>query len=120
MRTENSNTPADEIEHEPEEIKSERDRVGNQLSGSGAEQDTLQVYNLVKQYKKPDPNPSADNLNTSTRADRPLNDIDGKKVKKEGKKAVRGTSFGVKAGECFSLLGVNGAGKTSTFNCLVG
>jgi ATP-binding cassette subfamily A (ABC1) protein 3 len=26
----------------------------------------------------------------------------------------------VKSGECFSLLGINGAGKTSTFNCLVG
>ena len=33
---------------------------------------------------------------------------------------MKGTSFGVKTGECFSLLGVNGAGKTSTFNCLVG
>ena len=28
--------------------------------------------------------------------------------------------FGVKKGECFGLLGVNGAGKSSTFNCLVG
>ena len=42
----------------------------------------------------------------------------GKDLK--GNKAVKGTSFGVKPGECFSLLGVNGAGKTSTFNCLVG
>ena len=33
---------------------------------------------------------------------------------------MRGTSFGVKKGECFGLLGVNGAGKSSTFNCLVG
>ena len=91
--------------------------------------DTLQVYNLVKQYNKPDPNPDTDTLNTSTRADRPLGEIDqgaedgeqrDKKTKKEGKKAVRGTSFGVKSGECFSLLGINGAGKTSTFNCLVG
>ena len=37
-----------------------------------------------------------------------------------GFNAVKGTSFGVKRGEVFSLLGVNGAGKTSTFNCLVG
>ena len=91
--------------------------------------DTLQVYNLVKQYSKPDPNPETDTLNTSTRADRPLGEIDqgvedvdqpDKQTKKGGKKAVRGTSFGVKSGECFSLLGINGAGKTSTFNCLVG
>lgn len=34
--------------------------------------------------------------------------------------AVKGTSFGVKRGEVFSLLGVNGAGKSSTFDCLVG
>ena len=33
---------------------------------------------------------------------------------------VKGTSFAVKTGEVFSLLGVNGAGKTSTFECLVG
>ena len=33
---------------------------------------------------------------------------------------MKGTSFGVKKGECFGLLGVNGAGKSSTFNCLVG
>ena len=52
-------------------------------------------------------------------------DDNPKEKKKSGKgpkgnKAVKGTSFGVKSGECFSLLGVNGAGKTSTFNCLVG
>ena len=33
---------------------------------------------------------------------------------------MRGISFGVKQGEVFSLLGVNGAGKTSTFRCMVG
>ena len=39
---------------------------------------------------------------------------------KIGFNAVKGISFGVKRGEVFSLLGVNGAGKSSTFNCLVG
>ncbi|XP_045131522.1 phospholipid-transporting ATPase ABCA3-like [Portunus trituberculatus] len=35
-------------------------------------------------------------------------------------RAVRGISFHVDRGECFGLLGVNGAGKTSTFKMLTG
>lgn len=35
-------------------------------------------------------------------------------------KAVKDLSFGVYPGECFGLLGVNGAGKTSTFRVLTG
>jgi ABC-type multidrug transport system ATPase subunit len=34
--------------------------------------------------------------------------------------AITGVSFGVSKGEVFTLLGVNGAGKSSTFKCLVG
>ncbi|CAG9539480.1 unnamed protein product [Cercopithifilaria johnstoni] len=34
--------------------------------------------------------------------------------------AVRNLTFGVERGECFGLLGVNGAGKTSTFDMLTG
>ncbi|CAG7727472.1 unnamed protein product [Allacma fusca] len=34
--------------------------------------------------------------------------------------AVNGLSFGVKKGEVFGLLGINGAGKSSTFKMLVG
>ncbi|XP_045777399.1 phospholipid-transporting ATPase ABCA1-like isoform X2 [Maniola jurtina] len=34
--------------------------------------------------------------------------------------AVRGVNFSVKQGECFGLLGVNGAGKSSTFKMLTG
>ena len=33
-------------------------------------------------------------------------------------KAVKGISFSLKNNECFILLGVNGAGKSSTFMCL--
>ncbi|KAF5283869.1 hypothetical protein FQA39_LY04689 [Lamprigera yunnana] len=36
------------------------------------------------------------------------------------RKVVKGVSFGVKAGDCFGLLGVNGAGKTTTFRMLTG
>jgi len=34
--------------------------------------------------------------------------------------AVGGLSFGVKPGECFGLLGINGAGKTTSFRMLTG
>ena len=34
--------------------------------------------------------------------------------------AVRGVSVGIAAGECFGLLGVNGAGKSTTFKILTG
>jgi len=33
-------------------------------------------------------------------------------------KAVQGISFSLKKGECFILLGDNGAGKSTTFKCL--
>lgn len=35
-------------------------------------------------------------------------------------RAVDGITLGVKPGECFGLLGINGAGKTSTFKMLTG
>lgn len=35
-------------------------------------------------------------------------------------RAVRDVSFGLEYGECFALLGVSGAGKTSIFKCLTG
>jgi ABC-type multidrug transport system ATPase subunit len=34
--------------------------------------------------------------------------------------AVEKVSFGLEYGECFALLGVSGAGKTTTFKCLTG
>lgn len=33
-------------------------------------------------------------------------------------KAIQGVSFSLKNNECFCLLGVNGAGKSTTFKCL--
>jgi ABC-type multidrug transport system ATPase subunit len=37
-----------------------------------------------------------------------------------GTRAVRGISFSAQPGQCFGLLGLNGAGKSSTFNAIVG
>jgi ATP-binding cassette subfamily A (ABC1) protein 3 len=34
--------------------------------------------------------------------------------------AVEDVTFGLEFGECFALLGVSGAGKTTTFKCLTG
>lgn len=34
--------------------------------------------------------------------------------------AVQRVSFGLEYGECFALLGITGAGKTTTFKCLTG
>jgi len=34
--------------------------------------------------------------------------------------AVKSISFGLEYGECFALLGVSGAGKTTLFKCLTG
>ena len=48
-----------------------------------------------------------------------VNDL-SKKYSRKAKLAVDHLCFGVKPGECFGLLGVNGAGKTSTFKMLTG
>jgi len=45
---------------------------------------------------------------------------DKKEVASNDKMAVKGVSFYVRQGEIFALLGLNGAGKTSTFNMMVG
>jgi ABC-type Na+ transport system ATPase subunit NatA len=41
-------------------------------------------------------------------------------VGKQGKKAVRSLAVGMPRGQCFGLLGINGAGKTSTFRMITG
>ena len=42
------------------------------------------------------------------------------KVYSGGKYAVKGVSLGIPSGECFGLLGINGAGKSSLLNMLSG
>lgn len=45
---------------------------------------------------------------------------DFKKIYPGGKYAVKGMSLGIPTGECFGLLGINGAGKSSALNMLSG
>ena len=45
---------------------------------------------------------------------------DLKKMYPGGKYAVRGVSIGIPNGECFGLLGINGAGKSTTLSMLSG
>ncbi len=46
--------------------------------------------------------------------------LDLEKTYNKDVKAVRFINFGLSFGECFALLGVNGAGKSSTFKVLTG
>ena len=39
--------------------------------------------------------------------------------RKKGHIAVENLSFGLDRGECFALLGVNGAGKSTTFKAIM-
>ena len=87
----------------------------------------LIVHNLVKRYYT-EPPTDADNTHSEDRPSLHNREDDHNIVVDQGPQApvipgfnaVKGTSFGVKQGEVFSLLGVNGAGKSSTFGCLVG
>jgi len=49
-----------------------------------------------------------------------LRKIYGNRFQKDAKVAVQQVSFVVEKSECFALLGVNGAGKTSCFRILTG
>ena len=69
-----------------EDVISEQERVQNLLNDNKQNSDVLLVSNLVKQFGI------------------------GRKFL-----AVDRLTFGVKHGECFGLLGVNGAGKTTSF-----
>lgn len=45
---------------------------------------------------------------------------DFRKIYSDGKYAVKGLSLGIPNGECFGLLGINGAGKSTTLSMLSG
>lgn len=107
---------------QPKTVKVEAERVAKLINEDGGDSEVLIVNNLVKRYYT---KPPADSENNA-QADRDHGQ--GEEVDPSapvapvipGFNAVKGTSFGVKRGEVFSLLGVNGAGKSTTFGCLVG
>ncbi len=81
-------------EEEDEDVARERARVMAKSGGvTGQQQEVLMLRNLTKRYR------------SSSSSSGP---------------AVDRLTFGVRRGECFGLLGVNGAGKTSTFKMLTG
>ena len=90
-------------------VEQERERVQKIMNGQ-LPSETLAVYNLKKFYiiKKPKVKKEDDGSALGNEEDKSSNVI----------KAVQGISFALNIGECFCLLGVNGAGKTSTFSCL--
>lgn len=49
-----------------------------------------------------------------------LRKVYGNRFEKDAKVAIQHVSFAVEKSECFALLGVNGAGKTSCFRILTG
>ncbi|XP_063681494.1 ATP-binding cassette sub-family A member 2-like isoform X2 [Bolinopsis microptera] len=78
-----------------------------QLRAKESKDDILNVNGLTKRYKTYSVQYFRDLLRRRPTA-------------KHSNVAVKNVSFGVKKGECFGLLGINGAGKTSTFNMLTG
>ena len=78
-----------------EDVAKEAERV-NSLTPE-ASMSSVKVQNLRKEYKVPI----------------------GVCSKRKSVVAVEKLSFGLDCGECFALLGVNGAGKSTTFKTLM-
>ena len=100
-----------------------KDRDGS--SGNTRSSDLVIVRDLVKKYFKKDPNPRLDETQDTVEANLGRGRSSGSmhpyhqnEDQGKGTVAVKGISFGVSQGECFALLGINGAWKTSTFKCL--
>ena len=107
-------------------VESERERIKSIINSNEETSDLLKVANLTKQYwqKEKEQDKEKEANNERKLGFEELDPFDKTLVSKEktpqGTVAVRGTSFGVRRGEVFTLLGVYGAGKSSTFKCLVG
>uniref|UniRef100_G3P0K8 P-type phospholipid transporter n=1 Tax=Gasterosteus aculeatus aculeatus TaxID=481459 RepID=G3P0K8_GASAC len=108
------------------------DSVGKNLFAMAAEGVIFFIFTILLQYKffiqMPPLGPEDEDVHrerervTGGKAQSDiLSMIDLSKVYKSGRKpAVDRLCLGIPRGECFGLLGVNGAGKTSTFRMLTG
>lgn len=87
----------------------------------------IKVLDLMKVYRRNQKPPVENNDKAGER----VNDRDvptsspefleaDKKKHRGGNRAVNGVSFHVREGEIFSLTGLNGAGKSTTLNCMAG
>ena len=95
------NWECEKNEIEDEDVASERERIeGNYYNSSiGEENDILKTHRLTKIFR------------SGT-----LKSLLG--FKSENKVAVNNVTVGIKRGECFGWLGLNGAGKSTTFKML--
>nr|CAD7408080.1 unnamed protein product [Timema cristinae] len=94
-------------EHEDSDVKAERQKVVNILSGSINNPPVVIVQNLRKEYQ---------NTTRVCNSSCCIKDAD---VEIHTKVAVRNLSLAVDAGEVFGLLGHNGAGKTTTMKIMI-
>ncbi|XP_065331487.1 phospholipid-transporting ATPase ABCA1-like isoform X2 [Cloeon dipterum] len=97
----------------------------DEVDGSSDDQDVQEETNRVKRCIQSPSNAGEDQID-SIGSNQPILAVDtlhkqyGLPVTKGRFPAVRGVSFRVERGECFGLLGVNGAGKSTTFRMLTG
>jgi ABC-type polysaccharide/polyol phosphate transport system ATPase subunit len=94
------------------EVQAETDRVDQIFEGKQADE-ALSVLDLKKYFIR------AKGAKSKKKAtDEPNEDSDDDNSKDKVIQAVNGTSFSLKKQESFALLGVNGAGKSTTFKCM--
>ena len=81
----------DDVEAEEERVANQVNQKSSQVNGQEVQNDCIRVHEFQKEYYQTFGAPI---------------------------KAVKRASFGLDYGECFALLGVNGAGKSTTFKSL--
>jgi len=85
-------------EKEDDDVINERNRVLNNSDETSNSNDYIRLVNMSKVYKK----------------------YNFKKMKFDQHVAVKQLCLGINKGECFGLIGVNGAGKTTSFKMITG